>query len=80
MMGPTKFEYAHTVMGSFLHFDLQTQKMLDALDVSIDFAKNHATYPRSVADMPAIATTNNLHPLPLAQVDGCGPQSEEKSL
>ena len=52
MMGPTKFEYAHTVMGSFLHFDLQTRKIIEALDVSIDFAENHATYPRSVADMP----------------------------
>ncbi len=51
-MGPTKFEYAHTITGSFLHFDLQTQKMIDALDVSIDFAENHATYPRSVADIP----------------------------
>ncbi|WP_276665044.1 B12-binding domain-containing radical SAM protein [Rhodopirellula baltica] len=79
MMGPTKFEYAHTVMGSFLHFDLQTQKMLDALDVSIDFAKNHATYPRSVADMPAIAPANNLHPLPLAQAGGCDTQTEGKS-
>lgn len=52
MMGPTKFEYAHTIMGSFLHFDSQTQKMLDALDVSIDFAKNHAPYPLSVAEIP----------------------------
>ena len=52
MMGPTKFEYAHTIMGSFLHFDSQTQKMLDALDLSIDFAENHAQYPRSVAEIP----------------------------
>ncbi|TWU08315.1 DUF4070 domain-containing protein [Stieleria varia] len=52
MMGPTKFEYAHTIMGSFLHFDLQTQKILETLDASIDFAKHHAEYPRSVADMP----------------------------
>ena len=43
LMGPTKFEYAHTIMGSFLHFDRQTQKMLiEALDVSIEFAENHA--------------------------------------
>lgn len=52
MMGPTKFEYAHTIMGSFLHFDLQTQKILEGLDTSIDFALNHAEYPRSVAEMP----------------------------
>ena len=53
MMGPTKFEYAHTIMGSFLHFDANTRKMLAALDESIEFAENHATYPRSVADMPS---------------------------
>jgi len=42
MMGPTKFEYAHTMMGAFLHFDAQTGKMLVALDESINFAENHA--------------------------------------
>ncbi|TWU66243.1 Radical SAM superfamily protein [Crateriforma conspicua] len=51
LMGPTKFEYAHTLMGSYLHFHGQTEKMLDALDVSIDFAENHAAYPRSVQEM-----------------------------
>ncbi|MCA9136182.1 MAG: DUF4070 domain-containing protein, partial [Planctomycetales bacterium] len=52
MMGPTKFEYAHTIMGSYLHFDGQTRKIVEALEVSIDFAENHATYPRSVAEIP----------------------------
>jgi radical SAM superfamily enzyme YgiQ (UPF0313 family) len=51
MMGPTKFEYAHTVMGSFLHFDKQTRKIIEALDLSIDYAENHAEYPRSVAEL-----------------------------
>ncbi len=51
MMGPTKFEYAHTVMGSYLHFHIQTEKMLEALDMSIDFAENHAEYPRSVDEL-----------------------------
>lgn len=60
MMGPTKFEYAHTIMGSYLHFDSQTRKILESLDQSIDFAENHATYPRSVADIPAAAV-----PLPI---------------
>jgi len=63
MMGPTRFEYAHTIMGSFLHFDAQTHKMLKALDESIDFAQHHATYPRSVAQMPELSTK---HSLPLA--------------
>ncbi len=51
MMGPAKFEYVHTMMGSFLHFDKQTHKILKALDVSIDYAENHASYPRSVKEM-----------------------------
>ncbi|KAA5547334.1 radical SAM protein [Roseiconus nitratireducens] len=53
LMGPTKFEYAHTIMGSYLHFDKQTQKILEALQCSIEFAEQHATYPMSVADIPA---------------------------
>ncbi len=51
-MGPTKFEYAHTIMGSFLHFDLQTRRILSALDESIRYAEDQATYPRSVAEIP----------------------------
>ncbi|MEM9587735.1 MAG: DUF4070 domain-containing protein [Planctomycetota bacterium] len=51
LMGPTKFEYAHTIMGSYLHFDKQSQKILEALETSIDFAENQATYPRSVAEL-----------------------------
>ncbi len=51
MMGPTKFEYAHTVMGSFLHFDKQTRKIIEGLDLSIEFAENQAEYPRSVAEL-----------------------------
>ncbi|MEO1618313.1 MAG: DUF4070 domain-containing protein [Planctomycetota bacterium] len=51
LMGPTKFEYAHNIMGAFLHFHAQTQKMLDALDASVEFAETKATYPRSVDDI-----------------------------
>jgi len=51
MMGPTKFEFAHTMMGAFLHFNGQTDKMLVALDESIDYAENHADYPRSVKEI-----------------------------
>ncbi|MCO8124049.1 B12-binding domain-containing radical SAM protein [Stieleria sp. TO1_6] len=60
MMGPTKFEYAHTIMGSYLHFDGQTQKILVALDQSIEFAENHATYPMSVAEIPPETRTIEL--------------------
>ena len=67
VLGPTRFEYAHNIMGSFLHFDAQTGKMLRALDESIDFAEKHATYPRCVADMPRRSASSP--PLPIAQ--GC---------
>lgn len=55
-MGPTKFEYAHTIMGAFLHFDRQTAKIIASLDESIHYAENHADYPRSVKQMsPRVA-------------------------
>lgn len=51
MLGPTRFEYAHNIMGAYLHFDAQSRKMLQAVEESINFAVNHAEYPRSVAEM-----------------------------
>uniref|UniRef100_UPI00384F513D radical SAM protein n=1 Tax=Neorhodopirellula lusitana TaxID=445327 RepID=UPI00384F513D len=71
MMGPTKFEYAHTITGSFLHFDAQTQKMLEALRVSIDFAENTATYPRSVADIPRQLGEDRNAVLPVIEPPSC---------
>lgn len=68
LMGPTKFEYVHTVMGSFLHFDAQTQRMLKALDDSIQFAEDHAEYPRSVTEMnQRLGRT----PLPVVEAANC---------
>jgi len=55
LMGPTKFEYAHTVMGAYLHFHKQTDKMLVALDESIRFAEQEAEYPRSTKETKQIA-------------------------
>ncbi|HBE69603.1 MAG TPA: B12-binding domain-containing radical SAM protein [Planctomycetaceae bacterium] len=49
-MGPAKFEFAHTVMGSFLHFRRQTQAIQAGLLRGVQYAKHEATYPRSVAD------------------------------
>ncbi|MCY2975352.1 MAG: hypothetical protein NTW52_11880 [Planctomycetota bacterium] len=40
-------------MGSYLHFARQTKKMLVQLDLSIEFGKNQATYPRSVSELKA---------------------------
>lgn len=50
-MGPAKFEYAHTTMGSYLHFQRQAANIASELHVSMDYAKHKATYPRSVAEM-----------------------------
>ncbi len=44
-MGPSKFVFAHQLMGSYLHFARQTQKMIQQLEESIDYAKNKASYP-----------------------------------
>lgn len=49
-MGPAKFEFAHTVMGSFLHFRRQTQAIQAGLQRGVQYARHEATYPRSVAD------------------------------
>ncbi|MFK7737162.1 MAG: B12-binding domain-containing radical SAM protein [Pirellulaceae bacterium] len=52
-MGPEKFEFAHTIMGGYLHFQKTTANMLEELENSIQFAEQDATYPRSVSEMPA---------------------------
>ena len=49
-MGPAKFIFAHQLMGSYLHFARQTDRMIQELDVSIEYAQTQATYPRSVSD------------------------------
>jgi len=65
-MGPSKFIFAHQLMGSYLHFARQTKKMLVQLDLSIEFAKNQATYPRSVAELK---TRLNRVELPVADCE-----------
>lgn len=50
-MGFQEFEFAHTTMGTFLHFRQQALAMQLELNKSIDFAINEASYPRSVRDM-----------------------------
>lgn len=50
-MGPAKFEFAHQIMGTYLHFARQTDLMLKQLEVSINFAENLASYPRSTAEL-----------------------------
>lgn len=52
LMGFDKFEWAHTTMGSYLHFRNQALNMQNELKASVDFAMHTATYPRSVEDMP----------------------------
>jgi len=50
-LGPAKFIFAHQLIGSYLHFARQTKKMMAQLDLSMEFAKSQATYPRSVAEL-----------------------------
>ncbi|MEZ6137341.1 MAG: radical SAM protein [Pirellulaceae bacterium] len=58
-MGPAKFIFAHQLMGSYLHFARQTDRMIRELDVSIEYSETQATYPRSVAD-PRLQTERRL--------------------
>lgn len=53
-MGFQRFEYAHTLMGSYLHFRKQTQLMLRQLDLAIDFAEHRAKYPRQQSEMESL--------------------------
>jgi hypothetical protein len=50
-MGPAKFVFAHQLMGTYLHFAGQTERMIQLLDESVDYAQTRATYPRSVEEM-----------------------------
>lgn len=64
LMGPSKFEFAHQSMGSYLHFSRQSDLMIEKLEFAIHFATNIATYPRSVADIPPA------EPKELVQING----------
>lgn len=55
-LGFTKFEFAHSLMGTYLHFDRQTRRITEQLDISIEFTENQATYPRSTAEIPLDVT------------------------
>ena len=50
-MGFEKFEFAHTIMGGYMHFEHTTANMLKELENSIAYAQTEADYPRSVRDM-----------------------------
>lgn len=66
-MGPAKFAFAHTTMGSYLHFQRQAKTMQKELRISMEYAQKTATYPRCVADMQR----RSLPVIPLA--DSCQP-------
>lgn len=66
LMGPEKFEFAHTIMGGYLHFQKTTANMLDELENSIRFASEEAPYPRSVEEMRKInGEADNATSLPI---------------
>ncbi|GAB5403427.1 MAG: radical SAM protein [Aureliella sp.] len=59
-MGPAKLEFAHTTMGSYLHFQRQSKLMQRSLLRSIQYAKYEASYPRSVADAEKLRPPTDL--------------------
>jgi len=63
-MGFDKFDYAQRMMSMFRHFERQSRYVSKQIDVNIDFAINHATYPRMVAKEPLSASL-----LPILQAD-----------
>jgi hypothetical protein len=53
LMGFHKFDYAQRMMTMYRHFERQSQSVTKQMDANIDFAMNHATYPRQVVPQPA---------------------------
>lgn len=68
LMGPEKFEFAHTIMGGYLHFEKTTKNMLQELENSIEFAMHEASFPRSVEDMESKFEQRKL---PVVQSETC---------
>ncbi len=66
LMGPNKFEYAHTMMGGYMHFKKQADSLVKSLDASIDHSTHHATFPRSTADMQSDERKKQKYELPVA--------------
>ena len=50
-LGLDRFDYFQRMASLYMHFHNQTQFLKPQLDINIDFARHHAAYPRSVADM-----------------------------
>lgn len=46
VMGANKFDYAQSLMLTYMHFENQARRTIRELDTNIDFATNHASYPR----------------------------------
>lgn len=44
--GFARFDYFQRMMAMYPHFDRQSRHVIEQLDVNIDFALHHATYPR----------------------------------
>jgi hypothetical protein len=68
-MGFQKFEYAHTTMGAFLHFRKQALALRAELERAIEFAKNEATYPRFVRQLPVVDSVTEQLPQVVGEPD-----------
>ncbi len=52
-LGPAKFLFANQLMGTYLHFFQQTEKMREVVANSIRYAETEARFPRNVAEAEA---------------------------
>lgn len=60
-LGMDKFDYAQRMMAMFRHFQRQSQYVINQVDVNIDFAIHHATYPREMSEMNVDVPLPQIH-------------------
>ena len=60
-MGMAKFEFCQSHMAAFMHLGKQAARVEKEMQLGIDFATLHATYPRSTDDLPK--RSNDLLPM-----------------
>ena len=49
-LGPAKFDFCQQMMAVYMHFQDQSAKVILELDHNIEFATNHAPYPRMLGE------------------------------
>ncbi len=70
-MGMAKFEFCQSHMASYMHLGKQSVRAASEMLVGIDYAKNGASYPRSIKGLP-----NSGQPLLPVMAQTCGTDCE----